>query len=387
MRENKQALLFANTLWFLINFKSSLIEELHSKNYKIKILYLRKGGVIDQKILQRIVSKKIKILPFYKYFFSSILPYKSSFSNLKSEKLLFSFTIGPLFLGLLPVFFKYKKFATLEGLGRLFTSRSLHHRVLKRFVEIFYRYYLFKRYEKVFVLNYVDYAYILEHKLVSISKIFIIPGTGIDADKFNPKILKKERKKLNLYDSSNNLKTNKLYITFIGRISPEKGFYRFIAAVFFLISTEESKKFKFRIVSPKSDISNLPTSFKDHLNSLDIELKNYSANPLEYYAYSKIIVIPTTYAEGLSRVALEASFLGIPIAAISNRGVTALFFDGILGELTMDQEPYGISLLIKKINENYSDYIVLPEKVFESLRRKYDNNASITSLLRVIEKN
>ena len=100
-----------------------------------------------------------------------------------------------------------------------------------------------------------------------------------------------------------------------------------------------------------------------------------------------MIVIPTTYAEGLSRVALEASFLGIPIAAISNRGVTALFFDGILGELTMDKEPYGISLLIKKINENYSDYIVLPEKVFESLRRKYDNNASITSLLRVIEKN
>ena len=65
---------------------------------------------------------------------------------------------------------------------------------MKRIVEILYRYLLFKIYSAVFVLNYTDYAYLLEHKLITISKLFIIPGTGIDSKRFNPTNLNNERR-------------------------------------------------------------------------------------------------------------------------------------------------------------------------------------------------
>ena len=42
-----------------------------------------------------------------------------------------------------------------------------------------------KFYKGVFVLNYSDYAYLLEKKIVEISKLHIIPGTGINSNIFN----------------------------------------------------------------------------------------------------------------------------------------------------------------------------------------------------------
>ena len=116
----------------------------------------------------------------------------------------------------------------------------------------------------------------------------------------------------------------------------------------------------------------------------NILLEEYVVDPINYYANSKLIVIPSTYGEGLSRVALESGLLGIPIVAIVNRGLSSLFIDGILGETTMEIEPYGISKLIKQVIDNYSSYSYLPKKVFLNLSSKYDNKASSDSVISVL---
>ena len=92
----------------------------------------------------------------------------------------------------------------------------------------------------------------------------------------------------------------------------------------------------------------MSSSLKSYFLKIGVEIKEYIDEPLTYYASSKLIVLPTTYGEGLSRVALEAAFLGVPVAAIHNRGISSLFMDGMIGEATMEQEPYGISRIIKK---------------------------------------
>ena len=116
-----------------------------------------------------------------------------------------------------------------------------------------------------------------------------------------------------------------------------------------------------------------------------MQIEEYSTSPIDFYANAKIIVIPSTYGEGLSRVALEAGFLGVPIAAVQNRGLASLFIDGILGETTTDTEPYGISILIKKILDNYEDYSELPIHIFNNLRKKYDNTVSANSVINALE--
>ena len=142
----------------------------------------------------------------------------------------------------------------------------------------------------------------------------------------------------------------------MGRLSADKGFFRFLGAILYLLNENSEDFTKFRIISPKQDIKKMSNSLKTYLLKLGIVIKEYIDEPLSYYASTKLIVLPTTYGEGLSRVALESAFLGLPVAAIHNRGISSLFMDGMLGEATMEQEPYGIARIIKKICDSYSEY-------------------------------
>ncbi len=381
MQDNKnKVILFANTLWFLHNFKLPLIEELNKRKIEVDLIYLRLGPPIGNK--KKFLTSKVKQYTFINYFFLSII---RNFSKVKRKKtFLFSFTIGPIILSILPIFNNYIRFATLEGLGRVFSSRILLFRVFKRILEIIYRIIFLNPYKGIFVLNYADYAYLLERKIVQISKIHIIPGTGIDSRIFNPENLKNKRMQLGILNKENQINLDEMFVTYIGRISVDKGFYRFIAAVNYLLSDPTYSKLKFRIISPISDIKNIDDDLRRFLSNKNIVLNQYVVDPLNYYVNSKLIVIPSTYGEGLSRVALESGLLGIPIVAIVNRGLSSLFIDGILGETTMEVEPYGISKLIKQVIDNYSSYSYLPKNVFLNLSSKYDNKVSSDSVISVL---
>ena len=47
--KKRKVLIFANTLWFINRFKSSLINDLISRNYAVNLIYFRKGPIKDRK--------------------------------------------------------------------------------------------------------------------------------------------------------------------------------------------------------------------------------------------------------------------------------------------------------------------------------------------------
>ena len=377
----RKVILFANTLWFLNRFKSSLILDLLQRDYKVIIVYFRKGPIKD---LEKLNLKKypIKIHNFFSFLFQEYLNIRS---DKKTNKILLSYTVGPILISSLPIFNSYKRFATLEGLGRIFSSKNLIFSLIRFFIRKFYRFIFYRNYDALFVLNHLDFSYLLESNLVPISKLFILPGTGVDSSIYNPDNLFLERSNIGFIDSQGKFNNDASYISYIGRISAEKGFFRFLAAILYLINDNSIKYNKFRIISPKKDIMTMSSSLKSYLLNIGIEIKEYIDEPLTYYASSKLIVLPTTYGEGLSRVALEAAFLGVPVAAIHNRGISSLFMDGMVGEATMEQEPYGISRIIKKICENYNLYERQNKNLYKNLVDKYDNKSSSNKLISIME--
>ena len=50
-------------------------------------------------------------------------------------------------------------------------------------------------------------------------------------------------------------------------------------------------------------------------------VKPYLIEPFSFYEESKALIVPSTYGEGLSRVVLEASYIGIPILATKIKGI------------------------------------------------------------------
>ena len=377
----RKVILFANTLWFLNRFKSSLILDLLQRDYKVIVVYFRKGPIKD---LGKLNLKKypIKIHNFFSFLFQEYLNIRS---DKKTNKILLSYTVGPILISSLPIFNSYKRFATLEGLGRIFSSKNLIFSLIRFFIRKFYRFIFYRNYDALFVLNHLDFSYLLESNLVPISKLFILPGTGVDSSIYNPDNLFLERSNIGFIDSQGKFNNDASYISYIGRISAEKGFFRFLAAILYLINDNSIKYNKFRIISPKKDIMTMSSSLKSYLLNIGIEIKEYIDEPLTYYASSKLIVLPTTYGEGLSRVALEAAFLGVPVAAIHNRGISSLFMDGMVGEATMEQEPYGISRIIKKICENYNLYERQNKNLYKNLVDKYDNKSSSNKLISIME--
>ena len=379
-----EVVFFANTLWFIINFKKSLIIELLKKGYLVKIIYLRIGPVFT--LEDEFINKKNLIVQTFMSFCLNII--KKEIHSMKHTRrsILLAFTISPIILSSLPLFYRYEKYATLEGLGRVFTSKYIIFRILRRVVERIYKFLFLRIYKSVFVLNHVDFSYLLENNIIPISKINVIPGTGINQKKFNPANLYKLRLEKGIIDENLILNKADMYVTYIGRISVDKGFYRFLSSSLSLIEDKKYKNLKFRIVAPSKDIEILSEDLKTFLKKKHFLLEKYLRDPLIYYSSALLIVLPTTYGEGLSRVALESGLLGIPVAAMNNRGISSLFMDGILGEITLDSEPYGITKIIKKILDDYSKYSILNEVTYKNLADKYGDEASTNSVLKILEK-
>ena len=258
-----EVVFFANTLWFILNFKKSLIIELLKKGYLVKIIYLRIGPVFN--LEDEFINKEnLFVQTFMSFCLNTIKKEIHSMKHTR-RRILLAFTISPIILSSLPLFYNYEKYATLEGLGRVFTSKYIVFRILRRVVERIYKFLFLRIYKSVFVLNHVDFSYLLENNIIPISKINVIPGTGINQKKFNPANLYKLRLEKGIIDENLILNKADMYVTYIGRISVDKGFYRFLSSALSLIDDKKYKNLKFRIVAPSKDIEILSEDLKTFL--------------------------------------------------------------------------------------------------------------------------
>ena len=157
----KKAIVVANTKWFVLNFKAWLIKEL-SKTHKVEILYLNQGPQIKSSKLF-----ELNHIEFKKINFSYFL---RNFINQKSPEIVLSFTIFGIFITPFLYPLTSKKIATIEGFGRIFSSRNLIPRFLKRLVLIYYKLVFNLFFDKIIVLNYSDLSYLLDLQIISIKK-------------------------------------------------------------------------------------------------------------------------------------------------------------------------------------------------------------------------
>ena len=111
---------------------------------------------------------------------------------------------------------------------------------------------------------------------------------------------------------------------------------------------------------------------KDFLKQHDIEIKPYLKEPYAYYLESKALIVPSTYGEGLSRVVLEASYIGIPILATKIRGIEEILTNNYK-YFIKSTNPFSMSQqLAEMIKDN--NYF---QKIREKQKTYIKNNFSI----------
>ena len=285
--KQKKIIFFANTLWFLWNFKSELAKEFIVNGFEVDFVFLNDGYFSKgekNEALVKLKKNKVRIYNVRKYNL-----------NDKNYNVLLSYTLKCILYS--PFLFNKcnLKIANYDGLGRIFSSRLIYVRLAKRILEKIYFILHNFFYQHTVVLNSSDYIYFLNKNINKPSNISILPGTGINKEyfKFNPR-----------YE----IDFKKHYITMISRLNNLKGINNFLALVYitnFIFKDNFEESIKFRIVLPPKDLTKLKKLISENKiikNNLLIE--SYSIDVKKIYDSSLCLVHPTIYGEGLPRVYL-----------------------------------------------------------------------------------
>lgn len=202
----------------------------------------------------------------------------------------------------------------ISGLGTLFIKKSFSTQIAK----LLYRFSQRKA-SKIFFQNQDDLNLFLENKLIKNSKAQVIPGSGVDTLRFVPNESKEER----------------LVFTFlfIGRLLYDKGIREYVEAVKLL--KNKYPKTKFCILGPLYENNATAISEETLTNWVNDDVIIYLGHTDrvdEVMKEADCVVLPS-YREGLSKVLIEASSMGLPIVTTDVPGCRDVVMDNETGFL------------------------------------------------------
>lgn len=171
---------------------------------------------------------------------------------------------------------------------------------------------------RVFCQNVEDYKLLTSNKLVAARKLVLLPGSGVDLNRFRP-VLESARE-------------DRFRFLYLGRMLADKGLFELIEA--------------FAQVRPERDCDLWLAGFSDAKNNSAIseaELAAWAQNPgicwlgptdapEELISQVDCVVLPS-YREGLPRTLLEANAMEVPVIATDVPGCRSVVSDGDNGLL------------------------------------------------------
>ena len=366
----KKIVLTANTSWYLYNFRLGLIKELIKQKNKIFIVAPKDNFSPKLKDLgctffsikvDNKGSNPIKDLSFF-YVLRRI--YKKI-----NPDIVLHYTIKPVIYGS----FASQKLSiphinNITGLGTVFIDPNW----ITFFVKILYKKALIRS-SYVFFQNKDDYKLFIKNKLISkFIPISIIPGTGIDLDKF----------KLSKYPKSSTLK-----FLFIGRILKDKGFFEFVEVAKRIKNLGFKVDFKILGYLNAKNKTAITESEINHFQKKGyINYLGSSDNVIPFINDASCVVLPS-YREGLPKSLLEAASIGRPIIATDVTGCRDIVSNGKNGFLC---KPRNIKDLYQKVLEfislPYQERKKLGENGREIMKKNFDEKKVIKKIINHINQ-
>ncbi|MGD9813457.1 MAG: glycosyltransferase [Bacilli bacterium] len=294
----------------LFSFRKELLDELIIQKHQVIL------AIASTKKVQKEYSSKIKIINVHmnlkdKNIFSNLKLKQKYKKIIKSEKpdLIISYTIKPnIYCG-----FYSKKIpiiANITGLGNMFKSNNM----LSKLGILLYRK-AFKNVNYVFFQNYDGLKFFEENK-IRINNYKIIPGSGVNINRFKPL-------DLNSNDTINFL--------FASRALKEKGFHLLIEAIPFVLKVNKNVHFNFlsfdKEMFANIKLKELLEKYHNYITILD-----RTDDIAKVYSNNDFLISPSFYREGISNVLLESLACGRPIITTKdNPGCKEVLQDGLNG--------------------------------------------------------
>ena len=358
-------ILAANTSWSIANFRKGLINSLADAGYSVIAI------APEDEYARHIPCKYIPI----KINRRGTNPF---------EDILFFFTLGKIYRRLKPcavLHFTSKVniygalaarktgaccINNISGLGSAFIGGG----IIARIQQALYRFAL--RYaDVVFFQNRDDADYFLKKKLVRTGQSNLIPGSGMDVEKYTPQ------------PESNN---GPFIFIMISRLIKDKGIYEYVEA-----AGKIKKKYsntEFRLVGFLDD-SNPSAIKKEELESWieqgRVVFLGRKDDVREAIAASHCVVLPS-YREGTPRTLLEASSMAKPVIAADVAGCRQVVDNGKTGYLCRVRDGNDLANKMEKVLLlSTQERKGMGLRGREKMKREYNEQIVIKKYLEVLE--
>jgi glycosyltransferase involved in cell wall biosynthesis len=361
---HKTIAIVINTSWNIYNFRVGLLKALQEDGYKIIAIapedaYSEKLEALGFEYHAIKMNNKgtnpiedIKLIwDFYKLY-KKINP-----------DVIFQYTIKPNIYGSMaggmlgiPII------SNISGLGTVFLSDNFSSKIARFLYRI-----ALKVPKKVFYQNKHDQALFIESGLVDVVKTGLLPGSGIDTNKFRPNYLAKKRD------------DNVVRFLFIARLVRDKGLQEYVEASKEIYLT---KKLSIECAILGGFYPGNPTAISEK------EMEDWEEEGIVRYLGTSddvrtvmsnydCIVLPS-YREGLSRVLLEAASMAKPIITTNVPGCKEVVDDGINGYLCEVKDSVSLADKIEKMS-SLSDVerVEMGRKGREKVIEKFDEKIVI----------
>jgi len=361
--------IFLNTSWNIYNFRLNLAKALKEKGNEVILVapYDKYSDILSKEFKYYSINMSNKGTnpnEDMKLIFNIYKLYK----KIKPDVVL-NYTIKPNIYGNIACnILGIKTINNISGLGTVFIKKTF----ITQIVKYLYRYSLSKS-SKVFFQNKDDMNLFLKNNLVKDKICELIPGSGIDLDKFKP---------IKTIQKSDNFK-----FLLIARLLWDKGIGEYIDA-----TREIKKKYKnidFLIVGAIWEDN--PTAIsKEQIeeweNQALISYLGTTDNIKEEIAKIDCIVLPS-YREGTSRTLLEAAAMEKPIITTDVPGCREVVDDGINGYLCKVRDSKDLANKMKKILKlSTKNQLEMGKRGREKMIHEFNEKIVIKSYLEAINR-
>lgn len=289
------------------------------------------------------------------------------FKELKPNVLL-NFTIKPnIYSALVGGVLDIKSLNNITGLGTIFIKKSFITNIAKMLYK-----FAFKSNHKVFFQNNEDLNLFLENKLIKINKTELIPGSGVDLNKFIPK---------------DKIDNKKFVFLMIARILKDKGIYEYIEAS--KIIKEKYCDVEFQLLGACDSKNNTAISKIEIDNWIKKGLINYlgTTDDVPFYISSSDCVVLPSYREGVSRSLLEAAAMERPLIATNVPGCKEVVDDNKNGFLCKVKDSKDlVDKMEKMLSLSENERIDMGKEGRNKIIREFDEKFVINKYIQNIQE-
>jgi len=331
-------ILFANTDWYLWNFRRELIESIRRHGWEVVLI--SPPGPYGPEFVARSVRwisvdmHRKSVNPF-----RQLKTLASLYSIYRRERpdIVHHFTLKSVILGSLAA-----KFTGIDvcvhavaGMGFIFSSQSRRARILRPFVGLLLKAALSGSYSRVIFQNPDDLKVFTEAKVIDACRSRLIRGSGVDTSRFRPGL---------------RVPSRRCRVLLATRLLWSKGIGDYVVAAGTLARAGVPADFLVAGTPDPGSPDSVPVEtieiwqneghvcFLGHVRDMDRLLSDVD-----------IVVLPSSYAEGVPRILLEAAACGAAIITTDRPGCREIVVNNITGILLQPHDPSALASALKSL--------------------------------------